>query len=88
RSVYRHVSSGGSFGANPLRSYLGLGQATSVQTLEIYWPTSDTTQTFRDVAVDQFLEITEGQQELQRRVYTTAPFDVMAISPTPQLQDE
>jgi hypothetical protein len=88
RSVYRHVSSGGSFGANPLRSYLGLGQATSVQTLEIYWPTSDTTQTFRDVAVDQFVEITEGQQELQRRAYTTAPFDVAPISPTTQSQDE
>ena len=88
RSVYRHVNSGGSFGANPLRSHLGLGQAASVKTLEIYWPTSDTTQTFHDVAVDQFLEIHEGQQELQRRAYTSAPFDVAEILPTTQLQNE
>ena len=29
RSVYRHVNSGGSFGCNPLRQSIGLGQATS-----------------------------------------------------------
>jgi hypothetical protein len=66
RSVYRHVNSGGSFGASPLRQTLGLGKATRVALLEVYWPTSDTTQVFRDVAVDQTLEIREGLDELRR----------------------
>ncbi|MSR61167.1 MAG: CRTAC1 family protein [Planctomycetes bacterium] len=65
RSIYRHVNSGGSFGANPLRQHLGLGSATRIDVLEIYWPTSDLTQTFRDVAVDARVRITEGVDELR-----------------------
>jgi len=66
RSVYRHVDSGSSFGANPLRQMLGLGKASKIDVLEVYWPTSDTTQTFRDVPVDTAFEITEGKDELRR----------------------
>ena len=64
RSVYRHVNSGGSFGANPLRQSIGLGSAERVERLEVYWPTSDTTQVFEDVAVDQRLTIVEGSDEI------------------------
>jgi hypothetical protein len=62
RSVYRHVNSGGTFGANPLRQEIGLGRAKKIEMLEIYWPTSDTTQSFRDVPLDRTIEITEGEQ--------------------------
>ncbi len=58
-TVYRHVSSGSSFGGNPLQQTLGLGKAGSVAELEIHWPTSGTTQVFRDVAVNQAIEVTE-----------------------------
>ncbi len=60
RSVYKWVNSGGSFGANPLRQEIGLGKATRIDTLEIFWPTTGRTQRFHNVAVDQFIEITEG----------------------------
>ncbi len=63
RSVYRHVSSGGSFGANPLRQEIGVGRATVIDRLEVTWPVTGRTQTFRRVAVDQTLEITEGRDE-------------------------
>ena len=63
RSVYRHVNSGASFGANPLRQEIGVGDARKIATLEIFWPKSNLTQTFRDVAVDQAIEITEGENE-------------------------
>ena len=61
RSVYREVGSGGSFGANPLRQHLGLGQATVVKTLEIRWPRSRAVQTLRDVPVDRTIRVVEGQ---------------------------
>jgi hypothetical protein len=67
RSVYRHVSSGSSFGANPLRQTIGLGSAERIETLEVYWPTSDLTQTFTDVAADRAIEIVEGEDELFER---------------------
>ncbi len=59
QSVYRHVSSGSSFGANPLQQTVGLGMADKIATLEVYWPTSGTTQHFHDVTVDQAIEVTE-----------------------------
>ena len=59
RSVYKHVNSGGSFGANPLRQMIGLGKATVVETLEVFWPTTGLTQTFTDVAVDRAIQISE-----------------------------
>jgi hypothetical protein len=67
QTVYRWVSSGSSFGANPLEQSIGLGKAERVAELEIYWPTSDTTQTFRDLNADQFLEITELAKDYRKR---------------------
>jgi hypothetical protein len=58
-TVHRHVSSGSSFGANPLQQTIGLARAERIAQVEIHWPTSGTTQVFRDLAVDQAIEITE-----------------------------
>jgi len=58
-TVYRHVSSGSSFGANSLRQTLGLGKARQVAELRIDWPTSGTTQVFRDIPANQTIEVTE-----------------------------
>ncbi|MCO6454065.1 MAG: CRTAC1 family protein [Pirellulaceae bacterium] len=63
REIYRWVSSGGSFGANPLRQEIGLGAATIVTTLEIHWPTTGQSQSFHDLPADQWLEIREGDSE-------------------------
>ena len=52
RSIYKDVTSGSSFGANPLRQLVGTGSATVIDTLVVYWPTSDTTQVFHNVASD------------------------------------
>jgi hypothetical protein len=65
RAIYRHVCSGGSFGANPLRQEIGVGKAPVVDVLEITWPTSRTKQVFRKVAVNQMIEITEGKEEIR-----------------------
>jgi hypothetical protein len=58
-TVHRHVSSGSSFGANPLQQTIGLAKAQRVASLEIHWPTSGTTQVFHDIAADQAIEVTE-----------------------------
>ena len=39
RSIYKTVSTGGSFGASPLRQEIGLGQAKAIRSVEIFWPT-------------------------------------------------
>ena len=57
--ICRHVTSGSSFGANPFQQTIGLGTADRIERLEVHWPTSNTTQVFRDVPVNQAIEITE-----------------------------
>ncbi|MGY8690389.1 MAG: CRTAC1 family protein, partial [Verrucomicrobiales bacterium] len=65
RSVYRHVGSGSSFGANPLRQHIGLGKAAEITRLEVYWPTSNTRQMFTKVPVEQIIEVTEGEENFR-----------------------
>ena len=62
RSVYRDVNSGGSFGCNPLRQTIGMGKATQVDSLEIFWPRTGRTQRFENLNADQWIVITEGQK--------------------------
>jgi len=62
RSIYRHVNSGGSFGANPLRQTIGLGKAKVAQLLEIFWPRTGKTQTLRDPPPGQFIQVVEGEE--------------------------
>jgi hypothetical protein len=59
-TIHRHITSGSSFGANPLEQTIGLGTADRIAELEIHWPTSRTTQVFRDIDVNQSVEVVEG----------------------------
>jgi len=59
RTIYRTVGSGGSFGANPLEQHIGLGPKARIEEIEIYWPASNTRQTFSKVAPNQCIEVKE-----------------------------
>lgn len=64
---YREVTSGGSFGSSSLAQSIGLGKASKVKTLEIFWPASNTRQVLRDVGVNQFIEIKEFEKDYVKR---------------------
>ncbi|HKC88610.1 MAG TPA: FG-GAP-like repeat-containing protein, partial [Blastocatellia bacterium] len=59
---YREVTSGGSFGASSLRQEIGLGRARQIDSMEIWWPASGSRQVFRNVKVNQFIEIKESEE--------------------------
>jgi hypothetical protein len=65
RSVHRRVSTGSSFGGNPMRQTLGLGSATEIERIEIYWPTSGIRQVFDGPAPDRSYRIVEGVDEIE-----------------------
>ena len=65
RSIHRRVGGGGSFGGNPLRQTIGLGRPASVEKVEVYWPTTDSTQTFAGVEMDRLYRVVEGVLELE-----------------------
>jgi hypothetical protein len=73
QAIYRHVTSGSSFGANPLQQTIGLGTADRIETLEVYWPTTRTTQVFQAVPVDGAIEVTEFEKTYRRLPWTPLP---------------
>ena len=75
-TIHRHISTGSSFGGNPLQQTIGLAKAERIERLDIYWPTSGTTQVFRDLAVDKSIEVAEFAEDyrvLDWKPITTAP---------------
>lgn len=63
RQIHRQVSSGGSFGGNSLQLEIGLGQAQTIDTLNIDWPSGNTT-TLSELATNQIVSIVEGKDIL------------------------
>jgi hypothetical protein len=61
RSVWREVGPGASFGGNPLRLAIGLGDAERIVAVEIHWPRSGVVQRITDVPLDAALRVVEGQ---------------------------
>ena len=76
RTIYRTVGYGSSFGGNPLRQHIGIGAATTVDKIEVVWPTSRTTQTFTHITADRSYHLREGDKEL------TASASLPASSPS------
>jgi hypothetical protein len=64
RSIYRAVGSVSSFGGNPMRQHIGVGQANSIEEIEIWWPTSGIRQHFRNVQVDSTYQVREDVEAL------------------------
>jgi hypothetical protein len=65
RAVYAFVGMNSSFGGNSLQSEMGLGKASRILELEVYWPTSDTTQRFTEVPLDRIVRVVEGEPTLR-----------------------
>ena len=60
RKIYKTVSTGGSFGNNPLRQEIGLGNATAIRQVSIHWPASGIQQTIPNLQMDRFYKVREG----------------------------
>jgi hypothetical protein len=74
RVIRRDVSSGGSFGGNPLRQTLGLGAAEALERLEVFWPKTGRTQVVEGASLDGAFRIVEGQAGCTPIGLRPAPF--------------
>ena len=83
RAIYRDVTSGGSFGASPLRQEIGIGRATRIDTLEVRWPTSGIVQYFTDLAPRRFIKIKEGDEQVQLLPLKKLSFESTIDCPPP-----
>ena len=60
RSIHKTMSSGGSFGSSPLRLEIGLGDALSIERIEIRWPSGGAPQVLTGIAMDGAWLVKEG----------------------------
>lgn len=59
RWIYQWMNSGASFGANPLELHFGLGEASTIERIEVDWPVSGKTQVIKGPEIDRRLVIRE-----------------------------
>ncbi|MFN8253177.1 MAG: CRTAC1 family protein [Ferruginibacter sp.] len=61
QNFYHVVSSGGSFGASPLMISAGLGNAASIEEIEISWPNArQTKEIIKNISLNSLVKIKEG----------------------------
>jgi hypothetical protein len=60
RVIHRTFGSGGSFGASPLRQEIGLGNATRVSRVEVFWPATGQTQVLEGLEPRHRYHVREG----------------------------
>ena len=73
RNVYRTVTTGASFGSNPFRLHVGIGQAEQVNLVEVRWPAGEV-QTFSGFTPGGSYRIVEGESEAQPVTATPVTF--------------
>ena len=78
--ICRTVSSGGSFGDSPFQQHIGLGKALTVDTLEIWWPTSGTTSVFHDLPANQTVRIREFSRQVEKRARRSFAFPAVDVN--------
>ena len=73
KTQVREVVSGDGYGSqNSLRQYFGLGDTATVAELVVKWPKTGKEQTFRNVAADRIIRITEGADAVDEPHYVAA----------------
>lgn len=82
RTIYRTVSTGGSFGNNPLRQEIGLGNATAIKRVTIHWPASGLNQVLTGLSMDCFYRIREGDANAQPLDLPTFHLPAQTSGPT------
>jgi hypothetical protein len=61
RTLYRTVSTGGSFGSSTLRQEIGVGDATGIASIEVRWPGSGRVQLVRGLELGRRYQVREGR---------------------------
>jgi len=81
RFIYKTVNSGGSFGSSPLRQEIGLGDATAITLVEIFWPASELHQTLSGFMLDHAYRIREDNPQPIGWALKRIEFDLKAQHP-------
>lgn len=74
RKIFNSIGSGGSFGGSSLRAEIGLGNAASIESLEVIWPKpAPESQVFTQVPLNSTIKITEGDANFKTLILKQIP---------------
>jgi hypothetical protein len=76
REIHRTVGTGGSFGSSSLQQEIGLGEAGSIESIQVSWPASGRVDMYSVPPMDAVIRVTEGQPD----------FEVLPSRPVPLAQ--
>lgn len=79
RSVWRDVNSGATFGGSPLRQEIGLGQATAIRKVEVWWPATGVRQAVKGCEPNGAYLVREDRTEAER--IDLRPFPISSPQP-------
>ncbi len=74
RTLYKTISTGGSFGASPYEQVIGIGKATSISQISITWPGTGIVQTFSNVIANKTYSIVEKAERVEEIIVKTFRF--------------
>jgi hypothetical protein len=83
RHIFKTVNSGGSFGSNPFRQEIGLGNATAITAVEIVWPATGVQQRLTGLKLDRAYRISENDTNAVVTDSKRFEFDLKAKHPHP-----
>jgi hypothetical protein len=80
RTLHRIVGTGGSFGSHTLRQEIGLGRATRVKRVEVFWPVTGETQVLEGLAVNSCYHVKEGAAAATRFELRSFPWPAATVA--------
>ena len=83
REIHRCAGSVSSFGGSPARQEIGLGDAQSIESLEIWWPASGDRRTYHKIPLDRRIRIVEGNSVIEELDYRPIEFGTSSELPRP-----
>jgi len=86
RDIYKTVNSGGSFGSNPLKQEIGLGNATAITAVELFWPASGLRQRLSGLELNRAYRLREGDPAPLVLELKKIEFDLKASPAHPHLR--
>jgi FG-GAP-like repeat/ASPIC and UnbV len=69
RHIRAMIANQGSFASSPMQKIIGLGNATSIESVEVFWQGSNTTQRFGTLKPNRAYTLTEGEAAAKPRPY-------------------
>jgi hypothetical protein len=79
RTIHKVVTTGGSFGSSSIQQEIGLGSASKINRLKIFWPASGKEQVFEDIDINRFYLVSESKNQLEEIERAQVEFNTSSI---------